>query len=97
VVHQAFKHLASCELTYSPLGEEFTPFDTDLSKMASSWWDSTQRKYWTFTKAELDEIRTRLDESEAALIAKYPLPDRRLLNIYFSIRKTTATSCRTSY
>jgi cyclin C len=55
--------------------------------MAASFWDSTQRRFWTFTQSEIDEMRRKLEESESPPISQYPLPDRRLLNIYFSIRK----------
>jgi cyclin C len=54
--------------------------------MAASFWDSTQRRFWTFTQSEIDEMRRKLEDSESQLISQYPLPDRRLLNIYFSIR-----------
>ena len=50
--------------------------------MASNYWDSTQAKYWTFTKAELTELRKQLYEGNQHIHTKYPLPDRRLMNIY---------------
>jgi len=51
--------------------------------MAASYWDSTQRKFWTFTKQQLEFERRKLKETERALVQQYPLPDRRLLSIYF--------------
>jgi cyclin C len=54
--------------------------------MAASYWDSTQRRYWTFSKAQLGEMRKKLEETDKVMHTQYPLPDRRLLNIYFSIR-----------
>ncbi|KAF2120831.1 cyclin-like protein [Lophiotrema nucula] len=51
--------------------------------MASSYWDSTQRKFWTFTKQQLNLERKKLEESERNLVSMFPLPDRRLLSIYF--------------
>ncbi|KAF2267082.1 C/H/G cyclin [Lojkania enalia] len=51
--------------------------------MAASYWESTQRKYWTFTKQQLMLERKKLEESERNLVNLYPLPDRRLLSIYF--------------
>ncbi|OCK82634.1 C/H/G cyclin [Lepidopterella palustris CBS 459.81] len=51
--------------------------------MAASYWDSTQRKYWTFTKQQLSVERRKLEEAERALVLQFPLPDRRLLSIYF--------------
>ena len=54
--------------------------------MAANYWESTQRKHWTFTRAQVEDMRRKLDEADRVLISQYPLPDRRLLNIYFSIR-----------
>ena len=51
--------------------------------MASNYWTSTQKNSWTFTKAELAEMRKSLEDEDRQLINQYPLPDRRLLNIYF--------------
>jgi len=50
--------------------------------MAANYWDSTQAKYWTFTKPELAELRKGLAQTSQQLHNKYPLPDRRHLNIY---------------
>jgi cyclin-C len=52
--------------------------------MASNYWESSQLKYWTFSKARLAEIRRKLEEEDKAMVQQFPLPDRRLLNIYFS-------------
>ncbi|KAF1944461.1 C/H/G cyclin [Clathrospora elynae] len=52
--------------------------------MASSYWESTQRKFWTFTKQQLAQERMKIEESERNLVNLYPLPDRRHLSIYFS-------------
>lgn len=52
--------------------------------MAASYWDSTQRRYWTFTKQQLAQERKRLEDSERNLVNMYPLPDWRHLSIYFS-------------
>ncbi|KAI9713180.1 MAG: hypothetical protein M1820_001165 [Bogoriella megaspora] len=52
--------------------------------MAANYWSSTQRRFWTFTKQELVDIRERLDQSDGNLGQQYPLPDIRLLNIYFN-------------
>jgi hypothetical protein len=51
--------------------------------MASSYWESTQRKFWTFTKQELALERKKIEEAEWNLVNMYPLPDRRHLSIYF--------------
>lgn len=51
--------------------------------MASSYWESTQRKFWTFTRAQLAAERKRTEDSERALVNMHPLPERRHLNIYF--------------
>ncbi|KAF2482195.1 cyclin-like protein [Neohortaea acidophila] len=52
--------------------------------MAANYWDSTQAKYWTFTNAELAEMRQELADSEQQhdLSTRFPLPDRRLVSIY---------------
>lgn len=50
--------------------------------MAANYWDSTQAKFWTFTKVELTELRKQLMEGNQQIHTKYPLPDRRLINIY---------------
>ena len=50
--------------------------------MAANYWDSTQAKYWTFTKSELTELRKQLLEGNQHIYTKYPLADRRLINIY---------------
>lgn len=55
--------------------------------MASSYWDSTQRRFWTFTKQQLALERKKLEESERNLVNMYPLPDRRHLSIYFYHRR----------
>ncbi|KAF2869961.1 cyclin-like protein [Massariosphaeria phaeospora] len=51
--------------------------------MAASYWDSTQRKFWTFTKQQLALERKKIEESERNLVNMYPLPDRRHLSIHF--------------
>ncbi|KXT16581.1 hypothetical protein AC579_6304 [Pseudocercospora musae] len=56
--------------------------------MAANYWDSTQAKFWTFSKAELAEVRSELHKANQALHAKYALPDRRLMSIYFQQQLT---------
>ena len=55
--------------------------------MAANYWDSSQRKHWTFTKKELADMRKALENEHQQLVSQYPLPDRRLLNIYFCYRE----------
>ncbi|KIW06635.1 uncharacterized protein PV09_02347 [Verruconis gallopava] len=55
--------------------------------MAANYWESSQRKYWTFTKKELSEMRKAMEQENQQLVSQYPLPDRRLLNIYLSYRE----------
>lgn len=50
--------------------------------MAANYWDSTQAKFWTFTKAELTDLRKQLFDGNQHIHTKYPLPDRRLVNIF---------------
>jgi cyclin C len=51
--------------------------------MASNYWDSTQAKFWTFTKPELAEIRQDLETANQSTCSRHVMPDRRLMNIYF--------------
>lgn len=57
--------------------------------MASNYWESTQRRFWTFSKQQLALERKKMDEAERSLVGLYPLPDRRHLSIYFYHRKST--------
>jgi len=50
--------------------------------MAANYWNSTQAIYWTFTKSELTDIRKQVADGNQHLHAKYPIPDRRLMNIW---------------
>jgi len=54
--------------------------------MAANYWESTQRKFWQFTKEELAAIRQRLDDADKELVQMFPLPQMRHLNIYFNQR-----------
>lgn len=56
--------------------------------MAANYYDSTQAKYWTFTRPELLAHRTTLAKQHAALHTKYPLPDPRHINIYLQTQLT---------
>ncbi|KZF19364.1 cyclin domain-containing protein [Xylona heveae TC161] len=51
--------------------------------MAGNFWTSTQHLHWQFSKPGLAEIRRKLEQEDRALVQQYPLPDRRLLSIYF--------------
>ncbi|KAL8961468.1 MAG: hypothetical protein Q9193_001976 [Seirophora villosa] len=52
--------------------------------MAANFWSSTQKLYWQFSKTEIQEMRQQLESDEAAISQQYPLPDRRLLSIFFN-------------
>ncbi|OTB01598.1 hypothetical protein M426DRAFT_323357 [Hypoxylon sp. CI-4A] len=52
--------------------------------MAANYWESTQRRFWQFTKEELAQMRDELERSEQALVQMFPLPRRTHLNIYFN-------------
>lgn len=58
--------------------------------MAANYWDSTQRTYWTFTKDQLDDIRSQQQKDNQELHNKYPLPEPRLMNIYIQQRESGA-------
>lgn len=55
--------------------------------MAASYWDSTQRKHWTFTKDQLATMRQKLEDEDPALVQSFGLPQLRHLNIFFNQRK----------
>lgn len=50
--------------------------------MASNYWDSSQAKYWTFTRTELMSLRADLAKTHQAAYTKYALPDNRHMSIY---------------
>ncbi|KAI0483977.1 cyclin-C [Xylariaceae sp. FL0804] len=52
--------------------------------MAASYWDSTHRRFWQFTKEELAQMRKKLEDGEQNLVQMFPLPDRRHLYIYYN-------------
>ncbi|KAK3485092.1 RNA polymerase II holoenzyme cyclin-like subunit [Neurospora crassa] len=52
--------------------------------MAANYWESTQRKHWLFTKDELAAMRAKLEAEDSNLVALFPLPQLRHLNIYFN-------------
>jgi len=54
--------------------------------MAANYWTSTQRRYWHFSRETLCDIREQLESSEVNIIQQYPLPDRRLLSLFFNQR-----------
>ena len=52
--------------------------------MAANYWESTQKRFWQFSREELSEMRQALENEDQALVQQYPLPDRRLLSIFFN-------------
>ncbi|KAF7543205.1 hypothetical protein G7Z17_g10930 [Cylindrodendrum hubeiense] len=52
--------------------------------MSANYWESTQRRYWQFTKEQLASMRQKLEEDNADLVRMFPLPQQRHLNIYFN-------------
>ncbi|QIW99089.1 hypothetical protein AMS68_004607 [Peltaster fructicola] len=50
--------------------------------MAANYWDSTQAKYWTFTRPELASMREELSKTHLTACKKYPLPELRHMSIY---------------
>jgi hypothetical protein len=55
--------------------------------MSANYWDSTQRKYWLFSKDELADMRQKLEDDNAELIQMFPLKQVRHLYIYFNQRR----------
>ncbi|KAL2003206.1 hypothetical protein VTN02DRAFT_4613 [Thermoascus thermophilus] len=52
--------------------------------MAANYWASTQRRYWLFSREKLSEIRENFKERDKMAYSQFPLPDLRLINIYFN-------------
>ncbi|KAM3065225.1 RNA polymerase II holoenzyme cyclin-like subunit [Clarireedia jacksonii] len=52
--------------------------------MAANYWESTQRKYWQFTREQLEDLRSKLEDEDQNLVQMYPLPQLRHLSIYFN-------------
>jgi cyclin-C len=55
--------------------------------MAANYWESTQRRFWQFSKQELIERREKLEIEEETLVKAFPLPMLRHLSIYFNQRE----------
>lgn len=65
--------------------------------MAADYWQSTQHLHWETPKASLDDLTTPENEEDKALIALYPLPESRFLNIYLQQRTLTPVTYSTHY
>ena len=55
--------------------------------MAANYWASTQYRHWLFSREKLTEIREGFRARDQTAHSQFPLPDQRLLNIYFRQRK----------
>lgn len=54
--------------------------------MSANYWESTQRRYWLFTKDQLNAMRTKLEEDNSNLVRMFTLPQPRHLAIFFNQR-----------
>lgn len=65
--------------------------------MAANYWESTQRRYWQFSRSQLEELRQDLVDQDPNLVQMFPLPELRHLNIYWNqrvlIMSSTLTIC----
>lgn len=52
--------------------------------MSANYWESTQRRHWTFTKEELAAARQKLEDENQELVRMFPLPQIRHLSIFFN-------------
>ncbi|TAQ85559.1 hypothetical protein B7494_g6102 [Chlorociboria aeruginascens] len=52
--------------------------------MAANYWESTQRRYWQFTREQLEDLRQKLEDEDQNLVQMYALPQLRHLSIYFN-------------
>ena len=57
--------------------------------MSANYWQSTQCRFWSFTKEQLATMRQKLEEDNAELVRMFPLPQQRHLYIYFNQRTWT--------
>ncbi|KAI0997678.1 RNA polymerase II holoenzyme cyclin-like subunit [Podosphaera aphanis] len=54
--------------------------------MAANYWESTQRRYWQFTRQQLEQLRKDVADEDSNLVQMYPLPEIRHLSIFFNQR-----------
>jgi len=54
--------------------------------MAANYWVSSQRLHWQMSREKLAETRAALDMLDEKAVLAYPLPNYRLLSIYFHKR-----------
>jgi cyclin-C len=59
----------------------------EAKDMAANYWESTQRRFWQFSKQELADLREKLEVEEENLVKTFPLPQLRHLSIYFNQRE----------
>lgn len=60
--------------------------------MSANYWASTQHLYWEDPTYEStsDQVGENLSDEDRALIARYPLPEPRLVNVFLQQRKVSA-------
>lgn len=54
--------------------------------MAANYWESTQRRFWLFSKDDLGAVRQKLEDDNADLVQMFSLPQQRHLGVYFNQR-----------
>ncbi|KAL8945496.1 MAG: hypothetical protein Q9183_008068, partial [Haloplaca sp. 2 TL-2023] len=52
--------------------------------MAANFWASSQRLHWQFSRAELQELRVKIESENPDTAQQFPLPKRCLLSIFFN-------------
>ncbi|KAL8965983.1 MAG: hypothetical protein Q9183_003583, partial [Haloplaca sp. 2 TL-2023] len=52
--------------------------------MAANFWASSQRLHWQFSRAELQELRLKIESENPDTGQQFPLPKRCLLSIFFN-------------
>lgn len=57
--------------------------------MAANYWCSSQRLHWQFSRTKLAETRRALEAQDQRITAAYPLPNYRMLSIFFNQRTST--------
>ena len=62
--------------------------------MAANYWASSQRLHWQMSREKLAETRSNLDVQDEKIVQAYPLPNYRVLSIYFHSRKLPLARAR---
>jgi cyclin C len=60
--------------------------------MSGNYWASTQFRFWLYDKEKLATHRQRLEDENADLVRRHPLPGQRELSVFFNARMSCPTT-----